>query len=271
MGCALSGKGCQCHRGQRGIHIDFEKSAIDGEDHNEGQHRNKQAPQQRHQPEGDTCQKAHISDGVRDLLRQRHGCAGQAADAARRRCHNAAAHIKYIYQQIHAVGDTQLCQHKVDKVPQQVLRPLKVPKAGCAAKDTDGKEQHQQPVTNGLHPAVDGHNRLPDRAAFESLRRFCQQRPHLRHFAVPSCKCVGQVFYDPVIIQMKITSHKGAGRSAARQYLPALFIRSRRWRSEFPLQRRSLSHQRGKESPAFSGWHRGTGSTYPPARCPSRE
>ena len=55
-----------------------------------------QASQQRHQPKGDACQKAHISDGVRDLLRQRHGCAGQAANAARRRCHNAVAHIKYI-------------------------------------------------------------------------------------------------------------------------------------------------------------------------------
>ncbi len=59
--------------------------------------------------------KAHISNGVRNLLRQRHGCASQAADAARRRCHNAVAHIKYIYQQVHAIGDTQLCQHKVDK------------------------------------------------------------------------------------------------------------------------------------------------------------
>ena len=100
---------------------------------------------------------------------------GQATNAARRRCHNAAAHIKYIYQQVHTVGDTQLCQHKVDKVPQQMLRPLKVPKAGCTAKDTDGKEQHQQPVADGLHPAVDGHNGLPDGAALEGLGRFRQQ------------------------------------------------------------------------------------------------
>lgn len=110
-----------------------------------------------------------------DLLRQRHGCAGQAADAARRRCHNAAAHIKYIYQQVHTVGDTQLCQHKVDKVPQQMLRSLKVPKAGGTAKNTDGKKQNQQPVADGLHPAVDGHNGLPDGAALEGLGRFRQQ------------------------------------------------------------------------------------------------
>ena len=41
MGSPLSGKGCQCHRGQRGVHIDLKKAPIDGEDHNEGQHRNK--------------------------------------------------------------------------------------------------------------------------------------------------------------------------------------------------------------------------------------
>ena len=122
MGCPFSRKGCQCHRGQCGIHINLKKAPINGEDHNEGQHRNKKASQQRHQPKGDTCQKAHISDGVCDFLRQRHGCAGQAADAARRRCHNAVAHIKYIYQQVHTVGDTQLCQHKVDKVPQQIQK-----------------------------------------------------------------------------------------------------------------------------------------------------
>ena len=175
MGSSFSGKGRQRHRGERGIHINLKKAPIDGEDHNECQHCNKQAPQQRYQPEGDARQKAHISDGVRNLLRQRHGCAGQAADAARRRCHNAAAHVKYIYQQVHTVGDTQLCQHKVDKVPQQMLRPLKVPKAGGTAKDTDGKEQHQQPVADGLHPAVDGHNGLPDGAALEGLGRFRQQ------------------------------------------------------------------------------------------------
>ena len=169
MGSPLSGKGCQCHRRECSVHIDLKKAPIDGEDHNERQHCDHQASQQRHQPKRDTRQKANITNGVCDLLRQRHGRAGQTAYAARRRCHNAAAHIKYIYQQIHAVGDTQLCQHKVDKVPQQMLRPLKVPKAGGTAKDTDGKEQHQQPVADGLHSAIDGHNGLPDGAALEGL------------------------------------------------------------------------------------------------------
>jgi len=42
-------------------------------------------------------------------------------------------------------------------------------------KDTDGKEQHQQPVADGLHSAIDGHNGLPDGAALEGLGRFRQQ------------------------------------------------------------------------------------------------
>ena len=42
-------------------------------------------------------------------------------------------------------------------------------------KDTDGKEQHQQPVADGLHPAVDGHNGLPNGATLEGLGRFRQQ------------------------------------------------------------------------------------------------
>ena len=42
---------------------------------------------------------------------------------------------------------------------------------------------------------------LPDGAALEGLGRFRQQRPHFRHFTVPNAKGVGQVFYDPVLIQ----------------------------------------------------------------------
>ena len=40
------------------------------------------------------------------------------------------------------------------------------------AEYTDGKEQHQQPIADGLHSAIDGHNGLPDGAALEGLGRF---------------------------------------------------------------------------------------------------
>ena len=60
-------------------------------------------------------------------------------------------------------------------MPQDVFRPLKIPKAGAAAKDADGQKQHQQTVTNALHSSVDGLNRLPYRAALKRLRRLGQQ------------------------------------------------------------------------------------------------
>ena len=83
-----------------------------------------------------------------------------------------------------------------------MLRPLKVTKTGRTAENANGEEQHQQPVADGLHPAVDIYDGLPDGAALEGLRRFRQQRPHLRHFVIPCRKCVGQVFRDPIIVHV---------------------------------------------------------------------
>ena len=45
---------------------------------------------------------------------------------------------------------------------------------------------------------------LPDGAALEGLGRFRQQRPHFRHFTVPNAKGVGQIFYDPVVVQVPL-------------------------------------------------------------------
>ena len=48
---------------------------------------------------------------------------------------------------------------------------------------------------------------LPDGAALEGLGRFRQQRPHFRHFIGPDAKGVGQIFYDPVVIQVSPPPH----------------------------------------------------------------
>ena len=48
---------------------------------------------------------------------------------------------------------------------------------------------------------------LPDGAALEGLGRFRQQRPHFRHFTGPDAKGVGQIFYDPVVIQVSPPPH----------------------------------------------------------------
>lgn len=45
---------------------------------------------------------------------------------------------------------------------------------------------------------------LPDGAALEGLGRFRQQRPHFRHFTGPNAKGVGQIFYDPVVVQVPL-------------------------------------------------------------------
>ena len=34
--------------------------------------------------------------------------------------------------------------------------------------------------------------------------RFRQQRPHFRHFIGPDAKGVGQIFYDPVVVQVPL-------------------------------------------------------------------
>ena len=78
---------------------------------------------------------------------------------------------------------------------------LEVAKGGRAFENADRKEQHQKPVANGLHSAVDGRDGAPDRAALERLRRFRQQRPHFRQLVVPRCQRVLQVIDDPVVIQ----------------------------------------------------------------------
>ena len=46
------------------IDKDFEKAAVDCQDHNKGQHRDKQATQQRDHPQRNAGQKAHLSNGV---------------------------------------------------------------------------------------------------------------------------------------------------------------------------------------------------------------
>ena len=180
MGRALSRKGRQCHRRQRSVQIELEETAIYGEDHQKRQYRDKQATQQRYQPQGNTGEEAHILDSSRHLRRQRHGCTVDTAHTAGSGGDDTGADRENVHHQVDAVGNSQLRHDKVDKMPQDVFRPLKIPETGTAAKDANSQKQHQQTVTNALHSSVDGLDRLPYRAALERLRRLGQQRPHLR-------------------------------------------------------------------------------------------
>ena len=85
-------------------------------------------------------------------------------------------------------------------MPQDVFRPLEVPKAGAAAEDADGQKQHQQTVTDALHGSIDGLDRLPYRATLKRLRRLGQQRPHLRQFVIPYAESIVEIVNDPVVV-----------------------------------------------------------------------
>ena len=85
-------------------------------------------------------------------------------------------------------------------MPQDVFRPLEVPKAGTATKDTNGQKQHQQAVADSLHGSVDGLDRLPDGAALKRLGRLGQQRPHLRQLVIPYAKGIVEIVNDPVVV-----------------------------------------------------------------------
>ena len=107
-------------------------------------------------------------------------CAGIISAAAGSGGDDTGADRENVHHQVDAVGNSQLRHDEVDKMPQDVFRPLEVPKAGAAAEDANGQKQHQQTVTDALHGSIDGLNRLPDGAALKRLGRLGQQRPHLR-------------------------------------------------------------------------------------------
>ena len=187
-GGAFSCKGGKGNRGEGSIHIEFEKPAIDRENHNKGQYRYKETAQQRDQPQRNALQKAQAIDGIYHFRWHSNGCSIGTADAARCGRYNAVANRKDFCQKIHSVSNGHLRQHKLDQVAHHIFRSLEVPEAGGAAKEADGKEQHQQTVANGLHPAVDGDDGAPDGAALEGFRRLGQQAPHFLHFGVPCGK-----------------------------------------------------------------------------------
>ena len=65
-------------------------------------------------------------------------CAGIISAAAGSGGDDTGTDREDVHHQVDAVGDSQLCHNKVDKMPQDVFGPLKVPKAGVAAEDADG-------------------------------------------------------------------------------------------------------------------------------------
>ena len=74
-GHANAAGGLSCETGQRDggdsrRHIEFEKTAVDGQNHDQGQHPDKQGAQQSHRPKGDGLQQSFTFNGGNEFFRQ---------------------------------------------------------------------------------------------------------------------------------------------------------------------------------------------------------
>ena len=72
--------------------------------------------------------------------------------------------------EVKSVGDNPFGNRKSDKELQSVFRSFDLGDASCGLDYADKKKQHQKCRSNRFQCAVDRHDHIPDRAAFEGLR-----------------------------------------------------------------------------------------------------
>ena len=75
----------------------------------------------------------------------------------------------------HASGGSDAdkrAESKPDKMPQGKFRTLQLPKAGCRAKHTHCKKQHQQAVSETYQCVMDADDNCPNLAAAKGFRRL---------------------------------------------------------------------------------------------------
>ena len=101
--------------------------------------------------------------------------------------------------QLQAVCDGCFGEDEADKHFEGVFRPLQFRKAAAGFHHAHHKEQNEQRKPDGLHRTVDADDHIPDRAAFELLRRLRNELPDLRQLFIPSFQRILQILYDPVI------------------------------------------------------------------------
>ena len=87
-------------------------------------------------------------------------------------------------------------------MPQGKFWTLQLPKAGCRAKHTHCKKQHQQTIAKAYQSVVDTDNDCPDFAAAKGFRRLRHERPDFVQVVIPVGKRVFKGRYDPVITHM---------------------------------------------------------------------
>ena len=171
------------------------------------------------------CKLERIVDELtqKQSLSKVHGCA--SVDTSLKQTAEALPDSRLLLRDLIALFIVHNSKNKVNEVSEDMLRSLKVPEAGTAAENADGQKQHQQAVAYGLHTTVDGDNGLPDGSALKGLGRFRQQGPHFAQLVIPCGKCVFQIIYDPVIIQLHITYlSKGRPEDPLKSKSSGLFV-----------------------------------------------
>lgn len=171
------------------IHPQAEHSAVNREDHGKGQHRNQQPADQRNRPQRDAIPKAHVVDGIDQLLRQRYAAHAGAARLRNNGRHHALHDGEHRQHKFQPVGHSTLCQRKADKQFQRVLRLFDLDKAAAGFHNANRKKQNQQAIADCLQSAVDAGHHAPNLPVLEGLRAFGQQRPNLRQLVVPCGEC----------------------------------------------------------------------------------
>ena len=175
----LSCKARQRDRRNRRRHVELEKAAVDGQNHDERQHPDEQRAEQRHSPERNALQQADIFNRRCDLGRQ-CGCFHcRKTGRAHNHLDRALRNREQSRHQLHAVGNCRLRQHEADEAFERHFRTLQLCKAAAGFHHADHKKQHQKRICDCLQRVIDAHDHVPDPAAFEILRAGGQQRPNL--------------------------------------------------------------------------------------------
>ena len=146
----LSGKGRKWNRGERCVHVHFEKAAIDAQNHHEGQHPNEQSTDKRHSPQGNGLKEAAILHRRDDLLRQHRCLWASKAGRIHDRTDHALDNFQNRHHQLHAVGNQAFSNRKTDEQLHRVLRLFQLCKGTAGFHNSHHKEQNQQSIADGL-------------------------------------------------------------------------------------------------------------------------
>lgn len=198
---AAGGLSCKAGHGNGGDcrrHVELKKPAVDGEDHHQREHPDKERAQQGDGPQRDALQKSYAFNGRYHLAGQGGGRHCRQTGGGHNGGYHALRDVEQRHHQLHPVTDRGLGQHEPDETLEGHLRLLQLGEAAAGLDHAGGKKEDKQSVSNGLEPAVDILNHRPDASALEILRAGADERPDLRELVIPGPKGGIEVVHDPV-------------------------------------------------------------------------